>query len=137
MMAEPRMLTAVCANPECGKRFSYLAPKGPKRLYCQPACRLSAGKQAEYEARSRLRRDTGSAKIESRGPNGERRHVNPATCDPEYDESEVEFLKAVDRYKRAAKRPFPTWSEVLEVLRSLGYRRVGEAGPLPGTKGPT
>ena len=34
----------------------------------------------------------------------------------------------MDRYKRENRRPFPTWSEVLEVLRSLGYRRVAEAG---------
>ncbi len=40
----------------------------------------------------------------------------------------------MDRYKRENRRPFPTWSEVLEVLRSLGYRRVAEPGPLPGGK---
>ena len=43
-------------------------------------------------------------------------------------------MKAMDRYKRENRRPFPTWSEVLEVLRSLGYRRVAEPGPLPGGK---
>jgi hypothetical protein len=41
-------------------------------------------------------------------------------------------MKAMDRYKRENRRPFPTWSEVLEVLRSLGYRRVAEPTPLPG-----
>jgi hypothetical protein len=36
------------------------------------------------------------------------------------------FKLAMERYKRDNRRPFPTWSEVLEVLRSLGYRKVGE-----------
>lgn len=35
-----------------------------------------------------------------------------------------EFVMAMDRYKREHHRPFPTWSEVLEVARSLGYRKV-------------
>ena len=41
-------------------------------------------------------------------------------------------MKAMDQYKRANRRPFPTWSEVLEVLRSLGYRKVEAATVLPG-----
>jgi len=41
------------------------------------------------------------------------------------DSSEVtEFSKAMERYKRAYGRPFPAWSEVLHVLKELGYRKV-------------
>jgi hypothetical protein len=29
----------------------------------------------------------------------------------------------MDDYKRRSGRNFPTWSEVLEVVRSLGYHR--------------
>jgi hypothetical protein len=35
-------------------------------------------------------------------------------------------MRAMDDYKRKSGRPFPTWSEVLEVVRSLGYRKVAE-----------
>jgi hypothetical protein len=35
----------------------------------------------------------------------------------------LEFVTAIDDYKRKQRRPFPTWSEVLEVLKSLGYER--------------
>jgi hypothetical protein len=49
-------------------------------------------------------------------------------------DEEVEFLKAMDAYKRRSK--FPTWREVLAVLRSLGYRKVAPAGPLPVPVGP-
>jgi hypothetical protein len=37
---------------------------------------------------------------------------------------EWEFLKAVERYQRAHGRRYPSWREVLSVLKSLGYRRV-------------
>jgi len=37
---------------------------------------------------------------------------------------EVEFGRAVERYKRAKRRPFPTFSEILQVLRSLGYGKI-------------
>lgn len=37
---------------------------------------------------------------------------------------DVEFGKAMDRYKRERRRPYPTCSEVLAVLRSLGYRKA-------------
>jgi len=36
---------------------------------------------------------------------------------------EVEFLLAMERYKREKHRPFPTWHEVLRVVKSLGYRK--------------
>ena len=36
---------------------------------------------------------------------------------------EVEFALAMDRYKRDHSRPFPTWHEVLAVLKSLGYEK--------------
>ena len=44
-------------------------------------------------------------------------------------------MKAMDQYKRDNRRPFPTWSEVLEVLRSLGYRKTETATALPGLPG--
>jgi hypothetical protein len=61
-----------------------------------------------------------------------RRQVDPTTCDRDYNDEEIIFIKAMDAYKRANRRPFPTWSEVLEVLRALGYRKVEEATILPG-----
>src|SRR5262245_27284940 len=61
-----------------------------------------------------------------------RRQVDPATCERDYSDDELTFMKAMDQYKRANRRPFPTWSEVLEVLHSLGYRKVAEPTDLPG-----
>jgi len=61
-----------------------------------------------------------------------RRQVDPTTCEKDYSDEEIIFMKAMDQYKRSNRRPFPTWSEVLEVLRSLGYRKTEEATVLPG-----
>ena len=36
-------------------------------------------------------------------------------------------MRAMDDYKRAAGRMFPTCSEVLEVIRSMGYVRLNDA----------
>lgn len=50
-----------------------------------------------------------------------RRLIDPTTCDRVYGAAEIEFMQALDCYKRASGRMFPTCSEVLEVVRSLGY----------------
>jgi hypothetical protein len=64
-----------------------------------------------------------------------RRQVDPTTCEKDYSDEEIIFMKAMDQYKRANRRPFPTWSEVLEVLRALGYRKTEAATALPGLQG--
>jgi hypothetical protein len=64
-----------------------------------------------------------------------RRQVDPTTCERDYSNDEIEFMRAMDLYKRANRRPFPTWSEVLEVLRALGYRKVAEPTPIHGVDG--
>ncbi|WP_437194258.1 hypothetical protein [Planctomicrobium sp. SH527] len=53
-----------------------------------------------------------------------RRQIDPTTCERDYKPDEVEFMRAMDDYKRRSGRQFPTWSEVLEVIRDLGYRKV-------------
>jgi hypothetical protein len=57
-----------------------------------------------------------------KGPS-RRRFIDPTTCDRDYGADEVEFMQALERYKRASGRMFPTCSEILEVVRDLGYRR--------------
>ena len=38
----------------------------------------------------------------------------------------LEFIMAIDEYKRINDRPFPAWSEIFEIIQYLGYRRVAE-----------
>lgn len=35
----------------------------------------------------------------------------------------LEFIAAIEEYKKRHNRPFPTWSEILKILTDLGYRR--------------
>jgi hypothetical protein len=60
---------------------------------------------------------------EARRISGRRRRVDPTTCDRDYSVSEREFMDAMQAYKTRHCRPFPTWSEVLEVISSLGYAK--------------
>jgi hypothetical protein len=50
-----------------------------------------------------------------------RRQIDPTTCERDYSNDEIEFMQAMDNYKRASGRMFPTCSEILEVIRALGY----------------
>ena len=53
-----------------------------------------------------------------------RRQIDPTTCERDYQPDEVEFMKAMDDYKRRSGRMFPTCSEILEVIREMGYVRL-------------
>lgn len=46
--------------------------------------------------------------------------VNPDSMSAEV----IEFITAVDDYKRQRGRPFPSWSEILEIVKQLGYRKA-------------
>ncbi len=41
-------------------------------------------------------------------------------------DEQFEFLMAIEKYKKVNKRPFPTWTEVLDVIHALGYRKVAD-----------
>lgn len=61
-----------------------------------------------------------------------RRQIDPTTCERDYTCDEIDFMQALDAYKRRSGRMFPTCSEILEVVRSLGYVKVGDDGePIP------
>ena len=53
-----------------------------------------------------------------------RRQIDPTTCERDYTDDEIQFMHALDAYKRSSGRMFPTCSEILEVVRGLGYERV-------------
>jgi len=57
-----------------------------------------------------------------------RRQIDPTTCERDYSRDEIEFMRALDVYKRRNGRMFPTCSEILEVVRSLGYVKIAEDG---------
>jgi hypothetical protein len=52
-----------------------------------------------------------------------RKRIDPTTCERDYQPEELEFMRAIEHYKRTSGRMFPTCSELLEVVRGLGYVR--------------
>ena len=47
----------------------------------------------------------------------------------EFTDEELQFLQALQHFKKENRRYFPTFTEVLAVARQLGYRRVAPAEP--------
>lgn len=95
---------------------------------------LTVDRRTRNRRRLSDRRQNGSTTIHS-GPERRRstrrkverrRQIDPTTCERDYTDEEIEFMRAMDLYKRKSGRQFPTWSEVLEVLHHLGYRKVEE-----------
>jgi hypothetical protein len=41
----------------------------------------------------------------------------------QFTEEELEFMRAIDSYKKLHRRPFPSLTEVLAIAKSLGYRK--------------
>lgn len=70
-----------------------------------------------------------------RGPGRRRTDYRRAAEEGSMNEEQLDFLKAMDEYKRVNNRPFPTWTEVLDIVLYLGYRRVAPIGEFKLTKG--
>jgi hypothetical protein len=101
-------------------------PSGPVHPIEQP--NHASGQGGEWINRKATEQATRAAN--ARQLSGRRRFVDPTTCEREYSEAEMEFMMAMNEYKRRSGRMFPTWSEVLEVLQGLGYEKVEPGVPM-------
>jgi len=61
-----------------------------------------------------------------RGPGRRRSDERKSAEEGQMSDEQFEFLMAIDEYKKKNARPFPTWTEVLEVIKAIGYRKVAE-----------
>jgi hypothetical protein len=61
-----------------------------------------------------------------RGPGRRRSDARRSAEEGEMNEEQFNFLIAINEYKRLNKRPFPTWTEVLDIIHALGYRKIAE-----------
>lgn len=59
-----------------------------------------------------------------RGPGRRRSDDRRGAEEGEMSTEQFEFIMAIETYKKVNKRIYPTWTEVLEVMRQLGYRKV-------------
>jgi hypothetical protein len=90
-----------------------------------PSANGTLGSCPEWANRRASEQATRAAK--ARQASGRRRFVDPTTCERDYSQAELEFMLAMNEYKHKSGRMFPTWSEVLEVLRELGYEKIPAA----------
>lgn len=59
-----------------------------------------------------------------RGPGRRLSDFAKAAEEGEMTTEQFLFIQAVNAFKKANDKPFPTWTEVLEVVRKLGYRKT-------------
>jgi hypothetical protein len=59
-----------------------------------------------------------------RGPGRRRTDDRRSAEEGEMTVEQFEFCMAIETYKKVNRRLFPTWTEVLEVIHQLGYRKV-------------
>lgn len=59
-----------------------------------------------------------------RGPGRRRTDFLRSADEGEMTQEQFLFLMAIDTFKRVNGLTFPTWTDVLEVIRKLGYRKT-------------
>ena len=93
---------------------------------CGAARRMQTRAESGYtgpERRVAERRvDTGLER--RRGPGRRLSDDRRAAEEGEMTPQQFEFVMAIETYKKVNKRMYPTWTEVLEVIQQLGYRKV-------------
>ena len=68
------------------------------------------------------RRRTGLER--DRGPGRRLSDFSKSAEEGQMTDEQFLFVPAIDAFKRANHKSFPTWTDVLEVIRKLGYRKT-------------
>jgi hypothetical protein len=127
-MAAKKTATATASRKSASAKSA--APKQRAAATPRSASRKNtkAGDELVTIDRRRNEESAPAPALERRAKVQRRRQIDPTTCERDYSIEEVEFMNAMDEYKRKNGRMFPTCSEVLEVIRALGYVRLSPAG---------
>ncbi len=89
--------------------------------------REAGRRQSVVDRRSGMGRrdDSGDTNLERRrGPGRRRTDFMRAAEEGEMTGEQFMFVMAVDAFKRVNDKTFPTWTDVLEIVRKLGYRKT-------------
>ena len=116
---------------------------------------MNAQRASQADRRAAACNNTDGSFIERRKVSGDRRDDEPAPTglerrrgpgrrlsdhlraaeEGEMTKEQFLFLKAIDAFKQANRVNYPAWTDVLEVIRLLGYRKVqGSALNLPAAE---
>lgn len=106
------------------------AHEGRSETAVLPEDRRRAGEEGhrEFDRRAPGGVDRRAGLERRRGPGRRRSDSRRSAEEGELNPEQFEFVLAIDEYKRANNRPFPSWTEVLEVIKYLGYRKVAAVG---------
>jgi hypothetical protein len=88
--------------------------------------RAQSTEESNYSGPERRASDRrGATGLERRRGPG-RRLPDQRRCaeEGELSAEQFEFVMAIEAYKKVNKRLYPTWTEVLEVIQQLGYRKI-------------
>ena len=90
--------------------------------------RLDARRETVVDRRMGVdRRNEGDASTNlerRRGPGRRRSDFLKAADEGEMTQEQFMFVMAIDAFKRVNEKTFPSWTDVLEVIRKLGYRKT-------------
>lgn len=95
------------------------APQAGDRRACVVDRRTGADRRAGTGADDRR-----SGLDRRRGPGIRRTEERRSAEEGEMSQEQFDFIRAINEYKQVNSRPFPTWTEVLDVIKALGYRKV-------------
>lgn len=59
-----------------------------------------------------------------RGPGRRRTDFMKSAEEGELTAEQFQFIMAIDAFKRVNNKTFPSWTDVLEVIRKMGYRKT-------------
>jgi len=59
-----------------------------------------------------------------RGPGRRRADDRRSAEEGEMNSEQFEFVMAIETYKKVNRKMYPTWTEILEIIGQLGYRKV-------------
>ena len=82
--------------------------------------------EPEYDGPDRRKGEARCGLDRRRGPGRRRPESRRAAEEGQMNDAQVEFLQAVNQYKKENTRPFPSWTEVLDIILAMGYRKVAE-----------
>jgi hypothetical protein len=74
--------------------------------------------------RRQLEKGTSTNLERRRGPGRRRSDFMKSAEEGEMTQEQFNFIMAIDAFKAANNKTFPTWTDVLEVIRKLGYRKT-------------
>lgn len=88
-----------------------------------------SGQEKRNEKGDSRRRDSIDRRCQldrRRGPGRRRSDTRRSAEEGEMTVAQFEFVQAINEYKRVNNRQFPSWTEILDILLAVGYRKVAD-----------